>query len=112
MQEERLATNRRLGTAEGIAASLWDIARIELKREQFDHAIPRLVEAWAIVQRTGRAEGIAIIGERFGQVLAALDQTDDARVVLGRSADAYQKLGRDAEAKQVETLIRGLGSRE
>ncbi|HME23578.1 MAG TPA: CHAT domain-containing protein [Acetobacteraceae bacterium] len=112
MQEERLATHRRLGDVEGIAGSLWDIAQIELQREHFDQAFPRLAEAWAILERIGRAEGIAVVGRRFGRILATGGQTDDARVVLSRSADAFHKLGRDAEARQVEALIRDLGSQE
>jgi hypothetical protein len=69
-----------------------------------------LKEAWAIVERMGHAEGIAAIGRVFGQILAAGGQADRARMVLGRSATAYRKLGRNAEAEQVEALINNLGS--
>jgi tetratricopeptide (TPR) repeat protein len=110
LQEQRLATNRRLSDADGIAASLWDIAKIELRREQIEQATPRLAEAWEILQRAGQAEGTAVLGSTFGQILANMGRKDEAREVLGRSAAAYRKLGRNAEAEQVEALIRDMGS--
>ena len=56
----------------------------------------------------GRAEGIAAIGGVFGQILAAMGQTEEARAVLGQSAEALRLLGRGQEAEQVEAQIRDL----
>ena len=57
--------------------------------------------------RLGRAEGIAVIGATFGQILAAYGQPNDARAVLQRSAEMFRKLGRNADAKQVEDRLAG-----
>jgi tetratricopeptide (TPR) repeat protein len=105
LQEERLDTNRRLGNADGIASGLWDIARIELTRQQYDQAIPRLMEAWRIFEHLQRAEGLAVVGSVFGQVLAGLGLKEEALAVLRRSAGAFRKLGRVDEAEEVEALI-------
>jgi hypothetical protein len=46
------------------------------------------------MSRLGRADFIAVIRMTFGQILAANDQPDDARLVLQRSAEVFLKLGR------------------
>jgi hypothetical protein len=61
------------------------------------------------MSKLGRADFIAIIGQLFGQILAANDKPDDARQVLRRSADMYRKLGQQAGAEKTEDLIRKLG---
>ena len=109
LQEERLEVNRRLGDADGIGATLWDLAQLDLAEEKIADAVPRFVEAYEIVFRFGRAEGIAVIGTLFAQILAAYGERDEALTVLRRSAEMYRKLGRDAGAEEAEALIRGLG---
>ncbi len=109
LQAERLEANRKLRDAEGIAAAQWGIARIELQREQHDRAIPRLLEAWGILERLGRTEGLAVVGRTLGQLLAGAGLRDEARAVLGISAGAWRKLGRGQEAEAVEALLGGLG---
>jgi hypothetical protein len=70
-----------------------------------EQAAAHLVEAWRFVLEVDRAEGIAVIGEELGQLLAQADRKDDAREVLLRSADAYRKLGREAEAQKLDELV-------
>jgi tetratricopeptide (TPR) repeat protein len=105
LQDERLETNRGLADADGIGAALWDMAQLDLAERKIDDAIPRIMDAYGIVARLGRAEGIAVIGRLFGQILVANDKSAEARVVLQRSADAFRKLGREADAQEVEELI-------
>ncbi len=105
MREEGLATGRRLGDIDGIAASLWSIAQIELERKQFERALPRLSEAWRLVVKLGRPDGIAAIGGVLGQFLAGADLLDEARNVLGQAAVAYRKLGQAAQAVQIEAMM-------
>jgi tetratricopeptide (TPR) repeat protein/CHAT domain-containing protein len=109
LQVERLAINRQLNDADGIGATLWDLAQLDLAEQKIDDAVPRILEAYEIMSKLGRAEGIAVIGKPVGQLLAANEQPDHARAVLRRSAEMYQKLGRDSDAKEVEQLIRQLG---
>ncbi len=108
MHEARLVTNRRLQDASGIAASLWAIATIALDREQFEQAIPCVIEAWSIFDRLDQADGIAAVGAVMGQILAANDRREAALAVLGRCAGARRKLGRVADAEAVEGMMREL----
>src|SRR5262249_54565258 len=82
LQEERLAVNQRLNDTDGIAATLWALSQVDLAEKKTGEAIPRIIEAYQIVMRLGRAEGIAVIGATLGQISAAYGQPDDARAVL------------------------------
>ncbi len=64
LQTERLELNRGLGDLEGQAAALWDIAQIELCRGNVKQAVPMISEAYRIVDRIGRLEGICAVGDR------------------------------------------------
>lgn len=68
-------------------------------------AVPRILEAYEIVMKLGRADAVAVIGM---YVVVAKKQLDDARLVLQRSVDMYHKLGRQQEARGVDDLIRRL----
>src|SRR5712692_9155079 len=105
LQVERLATNRALKSSDGIASALWDIAQIELVQRKPDEAVPRLVEAWQIFTQMDRAEGIAAVGQVLGPLCTQAGAPSEAREMLRRSAAAYRKLGREAEAQRVEELI-------
>jgi tetratricopeptide (TPR) repeat protein len=108
-QQEQLPTFELLGDAENVANTLWSLARIDLAQRRFEDARSRIGEAYAIVLRFGRAEGIAVVGVRLGQILAANDQRDEALVVLRRSAEMFRKLGQEDDAQQAERLIAKLG---
>jgi hypothetical protein len=101
----RLETNRKIGNVDGIAAAHWGLATIELRRGKVVEAAPQLAEAWSLFTRLGRADGIAAIGEIFGQVLVAAGQRDQAIAILRRSVEAYRKLGREERAHEVEALV-------
>jgi hypothetical protein len=109
LHEERLAIYRRLADADGVGATLWGLARLDLAERRIQDALPRIVEAYEIVSKLERAEGIAAIGTVLGQILAANDQPEDARLVLQRSAEMFLKLGQEKHARAAEDLIRQLG---
>ncbi|MGJ4953904.1 tetratricopeptide repeat protein, partial [Bradyrhizobium sp. HKCCYLS20291] len=105
-KEELLPVFERLGDDDGIAATLWNVALIELTRERFDDAMPRMGEAYAIFLRLGGAEGIAVIGAALGQILAAGEETrGQAREILQRSVATFRRMGRESEARDVEEII-------
>jgi tetratricopeptide (TPR) repeat protein len=108
LQTERLETNRRLGDLDSQAATLWDIAQIELGRGDITKAAPLIAEAYAIVDQTGRLEGICAIGEVFGQILIAAGQREEGLAVLHRSEEGFRRMGRTANAEQIAALIRQL----
>ncbi len=104
-QSRRLEVNRRLEDRDGVAATLWDLAKIDLARGDTAGALPRLEEAFTLLERVGRAEGLAIVGERYGSLLlVAAGQDQEAMVVLRRSADAYRRLGRADNAERVQAM--------
>jgi hypothetical protein len=70
-----------------------------------DDAPPRIVAAYDIVIRLGRAEGITVIGSAFGQILVANKLPAEARTVVQQSADMHSKLGRNQRAEEIENLI-------
>jgi hypothetical protein len=106
---ERLEINRRLANANGIGATLWDLAQLDLMDQKIGDAVPRIFEAYEIMSKLGRADFIAIIGQLVGQIIAANGKPDDARHVLRRSAELFRKLGRTGDAQETEDLIRQLG---
>jgi tetratricopeptide (TPR) repeat protein len=108
LQEEVLEINRTLRDADGIAATLWVIARIELAQRKNADAALRIAEAYSIVERIGRAEGIAVVGSVFAQILAAAGEHEQALAVLRRSAEMYRRLDRSDDAEAVEKLIEEL----
>jgi hypothetical protein len=44
LQHRRLEVNKQLGDLDGIAAADWDLARIDLAQEDYQSALPRLIE--------------------------------------------------------------------
>ncbi len=108
-REEELPILLRLGDANGIARAQFGIVELEFARGDFESAFPRLVESWIIVRRTGHADGIAVVGERLGRLLATNETThQEAADILRHSRDAYRKLGREANAQRVEETLRDL----
>ena|SRR6266436_1817891 len=108
LHQDRLAIYRQLADPDGIGATLWGLAQLDLAEQKIDDAVPRIFEAYAIMSKLGRAEGIAVIGQLVGQILAANNEPEEARAVLRRSAEMYRKLGREDDAKEADDLIRRL----
>jgi tetratricopeptide (TPR) repeat protein len=106
LQGQRLETNRGLGDMDGIAVALWDLAQIDLVRSDVTAAAPRIAEAWTLLAQLGRAEGIAVVGEFYGELLIGGGERDAGVGVLRMSEDAYRKLGRYSEADKVAARLR------
>jgi tetratricopeptide (TPR) repeat protein len=109
LQEKRLEVYRRPADVDGIGAALWGLAQLDLAEEKFDDAVPRIIEAYDIMSKLGRADGIAVIGMVFGQMLAASGNPEEARHALRRSAEMFLKLGQEDHAKAAYDLIQQLG---
>jgi tetratricopeptide (TPR) repeat protein len=109
LQEERLETHQQMADSDGTANALWNLAQIDLAERKIGDAVPRIVEAYNINSKLGRADGIAVVGMVLGQILAAGGQLEAARLVLQRSAEMFLKLGQEKHAEEAEDLIRQLG---
>jgi hypothetical protein len=109
LHDERLAVNRRLDHADGIASALWGLAELDLAEDKLEDSVPRVVEAYQIVIRLGRADAIAVIGMIYGQILARHTKFGDALMVLQRSAEMFRALGQENRAREAEEIIAQLG---
>ena len=105
LQGKRLEINEQLGDLDGIAAANWDLAQIDLAREDYQAAFPRLMESFQIFGRLQRPDGIAIVGTTLGQLLLAAGQAEQARQVLGDSLAAAAKIGWTGKAQQINELL-------
>ncbi|HYU31144.1 MAG TPA: hypothetical protein VEW48_03200 [Thermoanaerobaculia bacterium] len=104
LHEEYLKVSRQLGDIEAIAGAQNDLAQLELKQGNRVGALERLAESWNLVCRIGRADGIAVVGQLYGQLLA---ETDPSRAleILRTSREAFRVLGWTAEVNEVDELI-------
>ena len=109
LHQERLAVNTHLGDLYEQAATMWDIAQIELGRGNVREAVPLIVEAYQLCDRLNRLEGICVIGMTLGQLLIANDRRDEGLAVLRRSEEGFRSMQRYSEADSVATLISRLG---
>jgi tetratricopeptide (TPR) repeat protein len=105
LQTERLNVNRDLNDADGIAATQFDIAKLEVILHNLDSAIARLREAYEIVIRTGRVEGIAFVGKMYGKLLISEGKSKDALDVLNACRQCFVKIGRLGECREIDLLI-------
>jgi hypothetical protein len=107
LQLERLEVDRQLGDVEGIAGAQYDLANLDVEENRFDEARARLSEAWQILLQIGRADAIAIVGSRYGQLLAATDRTQ-ALTILRTSREAFQRLGWTQQLGELDALLQSL----
>ncbi|MFC9261326.1 CHAT domain-containing protein [Streptomyces hydrogenans] len=90
---KRLEVNEQLGDIDGIAAASWDLAQIDLSRQDLQAAEPRLVRSFQLFVKLQRAEGIAVVGIFLGQVLLARGVHAQARQVLRACRAAASVIG-------------------
>ena len=105
-REEQLPVFERLGDVDGVAAALWGLAQIDLARGDIEAAAPRIAEAWQLLVQLGRADGIAVVGGIYGELLIAGEQRDAGIEVLRMSSEAYRKHGRHSEADEIAARVR------
>ncbi len=90
---------------DGIASTLWDIAQIELQRENMQSAFEKLSEAYPLFIHIGRLDGISFAGQLLGFFLCQTDQPDKGIPMLERSLAGFQQLGMQDEAEQTQELL-------
>jgi hypothetical protein len=102
-----LEANKQRGDLDGIAATDWALAQIDLAREDHEAALPRLIESFQIFGRLQRPDGIATVGQTLGQLLVDAGQADPARRVLGDTRASAAKLGWTGRVQQITDLLNG-----
>lgn len=103
--EEELPVYDQLGDIDGIAAANWSMALILRAQDDDGAALPKLLTAYELVTRTGRALGIASVGEVLGAQLLSNGERERALAILARSRECYEMVGRPDDAARVAALI-------
>jgi tetratricopeptide (TPR) repeat protein len=93
LQLKRLEVNKQLGDMAGIAATTWDLAQIDLSRQDFDAAMPKLISSFQLLLKLQRPDGIAVVGATLGQLLLAAGEREQARQALQASRAAAAEIG-------------------
>ncbi len=109
LQGEQLAEYQELSDAVGEASSRYLLAQLVLREEGVEAAVPQLGAAWEVVSRTRQPEGLARVGEAYGQALLATGRLLEAYRVLLMAWAARHRLGRTDE---VDTLARAVAGVE
>jgi hypothetical protein len=107
LKRENLEISRGLGDLDCVANSQFFLAQLELQKGRSEDALPRLAESWDINCRIGRADGIAIVGAFYGQLLIPTDRPR-AISILQTSRAAFQKLGMTPYVGQIDDLLKRL----
>ncbi|WP_432033190.1 tetratricopeptide repeat protein [Streptomyces antibioticus] len=106
LQLKRLEVNEQLGDMDGIAAANWDLARIDLSRQDLNAAVPRLVTSFQLLLKLQRPDGIAVVGATLGQLLLAAGEHGQAREVFQTSRAAAAKIGFADAVDQLDELLK------
>ncbi|MEU5686147.1 hypothetical protein DEJ48_08790 [Streptomyces venezuelae] len=105
LQRKRLKANEQLRDMDGVAAANWGLARIDLSREDFDAAIPRLSTSFHLFLQLQRPDGIAVVGATWGQLLLAAGERAQARQVFQTSRAAAVKIGMSDVVDELDELL-------
>jgi hypothetical protein len=102
---------RRLGDVSSVAATQYDLAQLDLAEDQPQQALSRLAESWEISCRIGRADGIAFVGNLYGQLLIPIDRPR-AISILQTSREAFLKLRVTQQVGELDEILESLGGGE
>ncbi|MQY15185.1 hypothetical protein SRB5_53630 [Streptomyces sp. RB5] len=103
---KRLEANEQLGNVEGIAAANWDLAGIDLSRQDLADALPRLNISFQLLLKLQRADGIAVVGATWGQLLLHAGEREQARHVLQAAQTAAAKIGHTDLVDHLDELLK------
>ncbi|WP_245697797.1 CHAT domain-containing protein [Streptomyces phaeochromogenes] len=106
LQLKRLEVNEQLGDMEGIAAANWDLAQIDLSRQDLAAAAPRLITSFQLFLKLQRPDGIAVVGTVLGQLLLAAGERRRARQMFQTSRAAAAKIGFTKAIDQLDELLK------
>ncbi|MFD0427442.1 hypothetical protein ACFQ60_02535 [Streptomyces zhihengii] len=101
-----MEVNERLGDVDGVAAANWDLARIDLSRQDLASAAARLNTSFQLLQGLQRADGIAVVGAAWGQLLLNSGEHGRARQVLQAARAAAAKIGFTDQVNQLDELLK------
>ncbi|MEU0650145.1 CHAT domain-containing protein [Streptomyces umbrinus] len=112
LQLKRLGVNEQLGDMDGIAAANWNLAQIDLSRQDLAAAAPRLIISFQLFVKLQRPDGIALVGTVLGQFLLAAGERGRAREVFQTSRAAAAKIGFGDAVDQLDELLKATEDEE
>ncbi|GLY51255.1 BTAD domain-containing putative transcriptional regulator [Lentzea sp. NBRC 102530] len=96
--EDAMRLNRRLGHAEGSAATLDSLAHIAHHDGRHADAVAHYREAVALYRELDNSAELATVLEHLGDVHAAAGEAEQARETWDQALELYREQGRDADA--------------
>ena len=106
--EEQLPVYERLGDVRGKSVVLFMIAQIELAREQRAGALAHLAESYRIIQQLQAADGLAAVGEAYGEMLCGQGEQARGLLVLESAFQAATQLGQTERIQRLRERIEAL----
>ncbi|WFE64408.1 CHAT domain-containing protein [Micromonospora sp. WMMD714] len=105
---KRLKIHEHQGDIDAIASARWGLAQIDLARQNYRSAEEHLAESFRILRHLQRPDGTAVVGLRFGQLLAALGKQEEARQVLEISLLAAKKISATGLQERISEALTSL----
>ncbi|MGM7643936.1 CHAT domain-containing protein [Nocardia sp. JW2] len=105
LRNQQLEAETKLSNPEGIATARWGLVQIAIARQDHDSVLGNLAEAFRSLRDLENADGIAVVGKTFGEVLVAVGQPDLAQDVLAASLSAAHKIGDNELIASVQQLL-------
>ena len=105
LRDRQLEASKQLGDLDAVANADWALAQIDLTRQDYQAALPRLIESFQIIGHLQRPDGIAAVGVLLGQLLLAVGQAEEGRQVLEISLAAATKIGWTDAIQQITELL-------
>ncbi|SMF96299.1 Tetratricopeptide repeat-containing protein [Methylomagnum ishizawai] len=104
-EEEELPIYKLLGDVSSTAVTLFKIAGIELEQKQFSQAFEHLGKAYEIFTRLQVPDGLATVGEHYGQLLRQRGDPEKGIAILKTALEAAEALGQTARAERLRNLL-------
>jgi len=105
LYEESLQVAESLGDIDGMAHTLWSLARIDLQQINRQSALEKLERSYRIYLQLERLDGICYVGRDLGRLLRDSGHVEEGVTILKRSEEGFRRLGREDIADQVRELL-------
>ena len=107
--DERLPVATKIKDKENIAHIRFACAKIRLDTGGLEKGdaqiiVDELMESFSICKQIQRTDGIAMVGNLLGQIMAKRGHPNDALTILDQSGTAFQKLGMNERYEQLRSL--------
>ncbi len=110
LHREELAIYEAEGDPEGIANTLWSIARTKLRQQHSRRALEHLAASYTVCLKLGNLLAVCHMGIEFGKLLCAFGRRAEGLDVFERSRDGFVKLGRPSDVRYVQSVINDIQS--